>query len=440
MALLVLILVLISNPLIAGDIYTNSNLSAEYIRTFSRNAAIDHADAAQYNPAGLTRLRDGLYFNISNQTFFQNDVYVRTGNNPYVSRSEYRSDNTNWFFPNAYAVYKKDRLALLGSAVMLAVGSARDWSNGLPSVDTQAVLALIPVTTDPNPANYRASSSIEGSSYFIAYNAGAAYALTDIFSISAYGRYVYSTWEQKGTIRAEYIPVAAIQNNARIHIGHQGDGFSFAAGMNATLPYGFNAAITYEHAIPVELETSIKSDDTLQAQMAAMGQTPQYRDGEKKMLELPAVIRTGLNWRRDALTMSASFTAYLTEYADMEFDAYDGEYSNTYETALSAEYQILTQLAISAGMQFTDTGAGARQSDDLNGAVGDWFAFGAGARFSPSDNSSITFGIARSALVNEIKNADSTDESLGVLGITNAHKTYYKEYIVVAFGAEYRFL
>ncbi len=237
MALLVLILVLISNPLIAGDIYTNSNLSAEYIRTFSRNAAIDHADAAQYNPAGLTRLRDGLYFNISNQTFFQNDVYVRTGNNPYVSRSEYRSDNTNWFFPNAYAVYKKDRLALLGSAVMLAVGSARDWSNGLPSIDTQAVLALISATGDPNPANYRASSNLEGSSYFIAYNAGAAYALTDIFSISAYGRYVYSTWEQKGTIRAEYIPSAAVQNNARIHIGQQGDGFSFAAGMNATLPY-----------------------------------------------------------------------------------------------------------------------------------------------------------------------------------------------------------
>lgn len=51
----------------AGSIDYLSNQSAEYIRTFSRNASTD-ADAVHYNPAGTAFMKDGIYFYLSNQT------------------------------------------------------------------------------------------------------------------------------------------------------------------------------------------------------------------------------------------------------------------------------------------------------------------------------------------------------------------------------------
>ena len=41
----------------AGGVFYNSNQSAEYIRTFDRNSAIDNADIVYYNMAGTVNLR-----------------------------------------------------------------------------------------------------------------------------------------------------------------------------------------------------------------------------------------------------------------------------------------------------------------------------------------------------------------------------------------------
>ena len=55
----------------AGSIEYLTNLSADYIRTFSRNAVTDGVDSAVYNPAGAAFLKDeGLYLGVSTQTLF----------------------------------------------------------------------------------------------------------------------------------------------------------------------------------------------------------------------------------------------------------------------------------------------------------------------------------------------------------------------------------
>ena len=55
---------------LAGGIVTNTNQSAQFIRTLNRNASTC-IDAAYFNPAGLTKLSDGIHISLSNQFIFQ---------------------------------------------------------------------------------------------------------------------------------------------------------------------------------------------------------------------------------------------------------------------------------------------------------------------------------------------------------------------------------
>ena len=48
-----------------------ANMSAKWIRANARNAALDGADIVNYNPAGLVKLNDGMYFSLNNQTLFR---------------------------------------------------------------------------------------------------------------------------------------------------------------------------------------------------------------------------------------------------------------------------------------------------------------------------------------------------------------------------------
>ena len=61
---------LITGSLFAGGLVTNTNQSAMFTRLQNRNASTG-IDAVYYNPAGLTRLGDGFYVSINNQTIGQ---------------------------------------------------------------------------------------------------------------------------------------------------------------------------------------------------------------------------------------------------------------------------------------------------------------------------------------------------------------------------------
>ena len=61
---------LAAGTLMAGSVDYLSNQSADYLRTFSRNASLD-ADAAVYNPAGTAFLQPGLTLALSNQSIWK---------------------------------------------------------------------------------------------------------------------------------------------------------------------------------------------------------------------------------------------------------------------------------------------------------------------------------------------------------------------------------
>ncbi|MDA3817479.1 MAG: hypothetical protein PF486_08895, partial [Prolixibacteraceae bacterium] len=75
-----LLLTLVISFSFAGGLLTNANQSTQYVRTLSRNASTS-IDAAYYNPAGLSKLDNGLYLSVHNQSIFQtktitNDFYL----------------------------------------------------------------------------------------------------------------------------------------------------------------------------------------------------------------------------------------------------------------------------------------------------------------------------------------------------------------------------
>ena len=60
-----------SAPLLfGGGLVTNTNQSAAWARTLTRQAAYG-IDAVYYNPAGLGLLDNGLHVSLSNQSIFQ---------------------------------------------------------------------------------------------------------------------------------------------------------------------------------------------------------------------------------------------------------------------------------------------------------------------------------------------------------------------------------
>ena len=72
---------LISGSILAGGLVTNTNQSAMFTRLQNRNASTG-IDAVYFNPAGLTKLGDGFYASVNNQTIGQTKT---VGNNYHVS-------------------------------------------------------------------------------------------------------------------------------------------------------------------------------------------------------------------------------------------------------------------------------------------------------------------------------------------------------------------
>ena len=76
---------LITGSLLAGGLVTNTNQSAMFTRLQNRNASTD-IDAVYFNPAGLTKLGNGFFVSINNQTITQTKTV--TNNYPYLTGTE----------------------------------------------------------------------------------------------------------------------------------------------------------------------------------------------------------------------------------------------------------------------------------------------------------------------------------------------------------------
>ncbi|HEX2395326.1 MAG TPA: outer membrane protein transport protein [Bacteroidales bacterium] len=219
-----------------GGIVTNSNQSAYWVRTLVRDAAIA-PDAVYFNPAGLTKLKDGFHFSLNSQTIFQSkDV---TSSYPFLSPSpkKYQGDVKAPVFPGAYATWKKSKIAISFGFNPIGGGGGAEYKKGLPSFES-GISSLVPMlqsslapldqaltsgyTFDPQFSNitgYNVNIYFKGTSVYFGYQLGLTYQIHDIVSAYIGARMVTVKNTYEGHISDVSIDVApnAVGNTAGLY-------------------------------------------------------------------------------------------------------------------------------------------------------------------------------------------------------------------------------
>jgi long-chain fatty acid transport protein len=191
----------ITGSLLAGGLVTNNNQSAMFTRLQNRNASTS-IDAAYFNPAGLTRLGNGFFASINNQTINQTQKVV--SDYPYISGApkEYVGNVSAPIFPGIYLAYNTGNLSFSAGMNPIGGGGGAKYEKGLPSFETN-VANLPPALTSlgiPTSA-YSADIYFEGTSVYLGYQGNVAYKLSEKLSVAAGFRVVSAKNTYKGHIR-----------------------------------------------------------------------------------------------------------------------------------------------------------------------------------------------------------------------------------------------
>lgn len=193
----VLPLLLMISIAFGGGIVENTNQSAEFHRMLARNASTD-LDAVFFNPAGLTKLNDGLHVYLSSQTITQGREI--TSDFPYLHSDTFEGSTFAPVFPNFYFAYKTGSLVLAGGLVPVGGGGSATFEDGLPSFEAP-IAGLVPMLAATGVTDYAVDVTFEGSSIYMGGQFLASYAINDMISVSAGVRYFQASNSYVGHLK-----------------------------------------------------------------------------------------------------------------------------------------------------------------------------------------------------------------------------------------------
>lgn len=480
-----LMMILVSTLAIhAGGLVTNTNQSAAWARTLTRHAAYG-IDAVYYNPAGLSQLKNGIHFSLSNQSIFQTRKI--TSDFQYLNNapeSVYEAELVAPVFPSIYAAYKMDKWAFSAGFNVIGGGGTANFETGLPSFEIP-VSSLVPMLYgslsplddaieagtgwDPgyrNVTGYDMNAAFNGSSTYMGIQVGATYAINDMISVAIGGRYVMASNTYEGsltgvTIDAPYggtqppgdylrrvaanpalpadvvtdleataLGLDAMTADAELDAVQEGSGFAPIIGLNLHLSDMLNVAVKYEHHTKLELTNDTEVDDV-----------NMFPDGEKTRSDLPGMFSAGVQVKPlKNLTAMLGLNYYLDKSAyygntDEGDDQINNESTideNGYTISASLEYKLLGMLGVSAGFSTGNNGVNQDYQSDLsyglkNTSVGGGFFVNVGEMLT------INAGVVY-AMYEDYDNAQTYD----MLG-TPFTDTYGKDTFIVAIGVDISF-
>jgi long-chain fatty acid transport protein len=398
------VLVLCVVPMTFGQIVTNSNQSVQYIRMMSRNASTD-IDAVYYNPAGLTQMKNGFHLALHNQTIIQDKTVENSY--PFLNEATYVGDVNVPIFPNIYAVYKKDKLALFFGFGPNAGGGTADFKTGLPSfeIPISGIPALLTGMGLPT-TDYSVDLAFKGSSIFLGAQAGASYALSDMISVSAGVRYITATNTYEGSIEDIMInpthPVlnptdamlpapefftligqpayAAMTGDQEVNAKQTGTAIQPILGLFFKPTEKLSIGLRYEFNASLELENDTTVDDT--------GMFP---DGVKVHSDIPAIFSIGLGYEiTPDLRLNISGNYFFEKQADLD-GAEDLIDKNTYNFSVGLEYKITEKFLLSTGIEVNQISVSEDFQSDLSHEISS-SQIGFGGQFKLFQNLDLDFG------------------------------------------------
>lgn len=450
-----LAIMLFAGIALAGGIWTNTNQSAHFIRTLNRNASTC-LDAVYFNPAGLTKLGDGIYLHFSNQSIFQTrEVAPVTAGMTYTQET-YVGDVAAPLFPDFYAVYKSGNLAVGAGFMPIGGGGSADYADGLPSfeedlADNFGSLIGIPASyINPalaafgNTTGYTFDVEFAGSSVYFGGQVVAAYAINDMISVAAGGRYTMATNTYEGGITGLAINTDSGMDITSDHLGgaledkdvdvtQSGSGFNIIAGVNLAPMDGLNVGVRFETltAMDVENETTVDS-------------TGMFPDGVEVNQDMPAMLGLGVSYMiMENLKAELSFNYYmntgvgrfddimdatnpLLELFGLPTLTIDDFVENAFEFGVGVEYGLSEALKVSAGFLTGPSGRKDMYMADLDFGLAS-SSIGFGAAYQVSENLGLDIGAVTTMY---------TEETIeDALGDTD---TFNKSNFGIAIGVNYK--
>jgi len=422
------LIVSLASPLMAGGIDSKTAWSAEYIRTFNRNAATDSADAAAYNPAGVMKMEDGVYGNLS-------VIYIGKDYTNDVGGTDLESDESS-IVPGLFAVYKQDRWAGFFAFTITGGGGYVDYKDGNYTTMVGGALLnalfLMPVMGLPTPATI-ASQRLEAESYYYAYTIGAAYKINDMFSVSLGARLSDAYKEAEGSLVMSHALLPA-DNTHHLDYEEDADGWCGIIGVNISPNEDLNIGIRYESKTELDFKQKVNDDTNNFSPLVKMAPALGVNDGATVGRDLPALLGIGASYKfSPKIRVETNFTLYLNNeagYKDTSPTPRDpSDVDNGYDLGIALEYTFNDKLKGSLGYLHTDTGIDAEnmlpEAPELDAET-----LAAGVAYEAIPGMILNFAIS-----NSFYNDDSF-----VSALTGSEVEYEKNNFILAFGVQYKFM
>ncbi|MFO7755322.1 MAG: hypothetical protein R6V34_05010 [Bacteroidales bacterium] len=478
--------------LMAGGLVTNTNQSASYTRMMCRDATIG-VDAVYYNPAGLTKLGNGLHLSVSNQTIRQTKTI--TNNYDYLSGTpvEYTGEVSAPIFPSVYAAFKLGKFAVSAGFNPIGGGGGAEFNNGLPSFEMM-VASIVPLLqgqlapldqgieamtgTDPmfrNVQSYSADISFTGSSVYYGTQVNFSYELNRMISVALGARYVMAKNTYTGYVNnvditaapnpdvlppspyngspGDYLRSVAehpytiaagasgtltavatqmdAQTDLEADVTEEGSGITPIISVNISPIDMLNIAVKYEHKTKLELETKVNDGKD------AGGM---FVDGSKVVADMPGMLSVGASLNpMNKLLISAGVHYYLDKnndydgMPDTEVEMID---KNFIEYALGIEYSLFGPLSVSAGYLGTQTGVNDLYQSDMRYSL-NTNTLGGGFKLSLTPLIDINLGASMTMYEEGSKTYDYDIGGTGTL--VPVTETYDTSTWVVAVGVDLNF-
>ncbi len=373
------LIVSIGSTLFAGGLENKHNWSAEYIRTLNRNAATDSADAVVYNPAGVMKMEDGLYLNVTGQ-------YVLKEYSNTLGGIEYDTDEPD-FVPSLFGLYKKDKWAAYGAVTVVVAGGQVDFKDG------NTTTFLIGTGLRGVLGGTFIDHYLKGESYFIGYTLGGAYAINDMISVSLGARYVDASREFRG--HATLLDTVLGDIRPAVDYEETGHGWGGIIGVNIAPTEALNIGLRYETKTSIDLRTDVKTDT-----VPLPGGLPGLVDGAKRNRDMPALLGLGVSYKfNPKIKVDANFTWYLNNDVDWDDNPVtstndESQKDNGYDLGIACEYTFNSKWKASVGYMYTWVGIEPEdmqiETPELDGGT-----IAGGIAYKATPNLDLNFGILK---------------------------------------------
>lgn len=391
----------------AGGFLTNTNQNVAFNRMMSREASIG-IDGVYYNPAGVVFLGDGHHLSINWQLAYQdrtikNDYSLFTNNvNSPITPREFKGEAFAPVIPSFQYAYNKGRWSFQGNFALTGGGGKCTFDNGLGSFErivAETAMAACGLARTVDGAlgsvlgrevsmfgsdqafgaggKYSYNSYMHGRQYYFGLSLGAAYKVSDNFSVFGGVRGIYATTNYYGyveDIKVGNMPLYMVldptkKDAANIELSCDQNGIGFTPIIGVDFKTGkWNFSAKYEFKTRMRLKN--KSVNLV----PSIGNLPANLSSQMTQILTAQFTQAGLPAEQAAAKAEATANAVLANQTvqktmlglknqfDTELDEAIGEYADGKKIAadipaylsVGVGYSPIDPLRINVGFHFFD--------------------------------------------------------------------------------------